>query len=475
MTATPNEKDGSNNLDYFGEPLITYTLKQGIEDGFLAPYQVVSVHLDKDVQGWEPEEGDVDEEGQPVPMRKYTLADFDRKIELRSRTRKVAEVVSNYLQHLGRMSKTIIFCTTQRHAANMRDAMRACNRDLAAVDHRYVVRMTADDEEGRGLYEDFISINRPYPVVVTTSKLLTTGANTKCVKLIVLDSNIKSMTEFKQIIGRGTRLRPDVDKTFFTILDFRGACALFHDPDFDGPADDETNWDGNGDPPIRPRRPDGDDSSTSPVDTLPDGQDGAPDTGQDGGDDQQPREMIVVDGVEITILGKSVSYLDENGNLVTEKFAEYTRKNILSCFPTEEAFRQAWNGGRAKKIIIEELQQRGILVEHLKKELGNPDLDEFDMIRHIAFGGAMLTRQLRASKVRGAKFLEKYQDTARAVLERLLDAYTINGIREIDDLAALKTYCGNLGGMKKIFQAFGNQENFMSAVREMENILYDAA
>ncbi|WP_300908747.1 EcoAI/FtnUII family type I restriction enzme subunit R [uncultured Desulfovibrio sp.] len=475
MTATPNEKDGSNNLDYFGEPLITYTLKQGIEDGFLAPYQVVSVHLDKDVQGWEPEEGDVDEEGQPVPMRKYTLADFDRTIELRSRTRKVAEVVSNYLQHLGRMSKTIIFCTTQRHAANMRDAMRACNRDLAAVDHRYVVRMTADDEEGRGLYEDFISINRPYPVVVTTSKLLTTGANTKCVKLIVLDSNIKSMTEFKQIIGRGTRLRPDVDKTFFTILDFRGACALFHDPDFDGPADDETNWDGNGDPPIRPRRPDGDDSSTSPVDTLPDGQDGAPDTGQDGGDDQQPREMIVVDGVEITILGKSVSYLDENGNLVTEKFAEYTRKNILSCFPTEEAFRQAWNGGRAKKIIIEELQQRGILVEHLKKELGNPDLDEFDMIRHIAFGGAMLTRQLRASKVRGAKFLEKYQDTARAVLERLLDAYTINGIREIDDLAALKTYCGNLGGMKKIFQAFGNQENFMSAVREMENILYDAA
>lgn len=185
--------------------------------------------------------------------------------------------------------------------------------------------------------------------------------------------------------------------------------------------------------------------------------------------------MIVVDGVEITILGKSVSYLDENGNLVTEKFAEYTRKNILSCFPTEEAFRQAWNGGRAKKIIIEELQQRGILVEHLKKELGNPDLDEFDMIRHIAFGGVMLTRQLRASKVRGAKFLEKYQDTARAVLERLLDAYTINGIREIDDLAALKTYCGNLGGMKKIFQAFGNQENFMSAVREMENILYDAA
>lgn len=475
MTATPNEKDGSNNLDYFGEPLITYTLKQGIEDGFLAPYQVVSVHLDKDVNGWDPEEGDVDIDGNPVPIRKYTLADFDRTLELRSRTRKVAEVVSNYLQHLGRMSKTIIFCATQRHAANMRDAMRACNRDLAAVDHRYVVRMTADDEEGRGLYEDFISINRPYPVVVTTSKLLTTGTNTKCVKLIVLDSSIRSMTEFKQIIGRGTRLRPDVDKTFFTILDFRGACALFHDPDFDGPADDETNWDGNGDPPVRAGALDGDNSTTPPVDTTLDGDDGTPATGQDEGKDQQPREMIVVDGVEITLLGKSVSYIDENGNLVTEKFEDYTRKNILSRFPTEEAFRQMWNSGNAKKLIIEELRQRGIFVEHLKKELGNPDLDEFDMIRHIAFGGPMLTRQLRASKVRGAKFLEKYQDTARAVLERLLDVYTSNGICEIGELAALKTYCSDLGGIRKIFQAFGDQENFESAIREMEGILYDSA
>ncbi len=231
MTATPSEREGASNLDYFGAPLFTYSLKQGIEDGFLAPYQVVSVHLDKDVTGWEPEEGEVDVYGNPVPRRLYTLNDFDRTLEIKGRTRKVAEVVTSYLQHLGRMSKTIIFCTTQRHAASVRDAMRECNRDMMAEDERYVVRMTADDPQGCALYHDFTSVNRSYPVVVTTSKLLTTGANTKCVKLIVLDSNIRSMTEFKQIIGRGTRLVPDADKTFFTILDFRNACALFHDPD----------------------------------------------------------------------------------------------------------------------------------------------------------------------------------------------------------------------------------------------------
>ena len=470
MTATPNEKDGSNNLDYFGEPLITYTLKQGIEDGFLAPYQVVSVHLDKDVQGWEPEEGEVDVEGNPIPMRRYTLNDFDKTLEIRSRTRKVAEVVTSYLQHLGRMSKTIIFCTTQRHAANMRDAIRECNRDLVAQNHQYTVRMTADDEEGRGLYEDFISVNRPYPVVVTTSKLLTTGANTKCVKLIVLDSNIRSMTEFKQIIGRGTRLRPDADKTFFTILDFRHACDLFHDPDFDGPADDSTHWSGEGDPPTK-ERPPRFDGGEKGGETPP-----APPGGDDPGlEPPEPRRILVVEGEEVTLLGRSVSHLDENGKLVVEKFEDYTRRNILSCFPTEDAFREAWNGAKAKRLIKEELEARGILVEHLKKELGNPDLDEFDMIRHIAFGGDLLTRELRASKVRNAKFLEKYQGMAREVLEHLLNTYTDNSIFEIDGIEALTTHCQDFGGTKKIFKAFGDQKSYTRAIREMEHILYDYA
>ena len=470
MTATPNEKDGSNNLDYFGEPLITYTLKQGIEDGFLAPYQVVSVHLDKDVSGWEPEDGDVDVNGNPVPKRTYYLNDFDKTLEIRSRTRKVAEVVTNYLQHLGRMSKTIIFCTTQRHAANMRDAIREYNRDLVAQNSHYAVRMTADDEEGRGLYEDFISINRPWPVVVTTSKMLTTGANTKCVKLVVLDSNIRSMTEFKQIIGRGTRSRPDVDKTFFTILDFRGACALFYDPDFDGPADASTNWSGEGDPPFKPRpeKPsDGQsDDSPSPGEPLPP---------QPLPDESEPSKIIVVDGIEVELAGRSVSYLDTDGKLVMEKFEDYTRRNILSCYGSEAAFREAWNGSKAKALIRDELQEHGILVEHLKAALGNPDLDEFDMIRHIAFGGPLLTRQLRASKVRNAKFLEQYQGIARTVLERLLDAYTQSNIFEIEDMAALKTYCDDLGGTKKILTAFGNKDEYITAIRTMQNILYDCA
>lgn len=467
MTATPNEKDGSNNIDYFGAPLFTYSLKQGIEDGFLAPYQVVSVHLDKDVNGWEPEEGDVDVEGNPVPKRLYRLGDFDKTLEIRSRTRKVAEVVTNYLQHLGRMSKTIIFCVTQRHAANMRDAMRECNRDMVAKDHRYVVRMTADDEEGRDLYQNFTSVNSAYPVVVTTSKLLTTGANTRCVKLIVLDSNIRSMTEFKQIIGRGTRLRPDADKTFFTILDFRNACALFHDPDFDGPADSETTWSGEGDPPIRdvPRKPAGGGEDPGPPTAAPEGVE-TPDDGE------IPR-LIVVDGVDVSIVGRSVSYLNENGDLVTEKFEDYTRRNILSCYGTEEEFREAWNGPETKRVIIEELEKRGVILDRLREELGNPDLDEFDMIRHIAFGAPMLTRRLRANRVKSAKFLERYQGTARAVLEKLLDAYEENGIKELDGVEALGAYCRDIGGTRKILSAFNGRDGYLEALRAMQSELYD--
>ncbi|WP_294488190.1 EcoAI/FtnUII family type I restriction enzme subunit R [uncultured Mailhella sp.] len=465
MTATPNEKDGANNIDYFGEPLFTYTLKQGIEDGFLAPYQVISVHLDKDVNGWEPGEDDVDVDGRPVPRRLYRLSDFDKTLEIRDRTRKVAEVVTNYLHHLGRMSKTIIFCVTQRHAAAMRDAIRECNRDMVARDYRYAVRMTADDEEGRGLYQDFTSVNSAYPVVVTTSKLLTTGANTRCVKLIVLDSNIRSMTEFKQIIGRGTRLRPDAGKTFFTILDFRNACALFHDPDFDGPADNASVWSGEGDPPCR-ERPVGTDGGreSAPPEAAPEG--------VSSPEDGEPSRLIVVDGVEVSILGRSVSYLDENGRLVTEKFEEYTKRNILSCYGTEEAFRAAWNGPTSKRVILEELEKRGVMLKELRKELGNPDLDEFDMIRHIAFGAPMLTRKLRAARVKSARFLERYQGTARAVLEKLLDAYEENGVSEIDGVDALRA-CANLGGVKHLLPEFNGKEGYMEALRAMQHELYE--
>ena len=244
LTATPCEKERANNTEYFGQPIYTYTLKQGIEDGFLAPYRVRYVALDKDVTGWTPEEGDVDENGVLIPQKKYTIDDFDRSIILKQRIKIVAQTITDYLKVIGRMSKTIVFCVNQRHALLLRDALRECNQDMMKDNPDYIVRMTADDEDGKRLYDDFISISEKYPVIVTTSKLLTTGADTKCVKLIVLDIPIRSMTEFKQIIGRGSRLNEDAGKTFFTILDLRQACLLFKDETFDGSPDDVAPWGG---------------------------------------------------------------------------------------------------------------------------------------------------------------------------------------------------------------------------------------
>ena len=479
LTATPNHKEGSDNTEYFGEPIYTYSLKQGIEDGFLAPYQVVRVMLDKDSTGWEPEEGEVDDNGLPIPKRKYTIDDFDRTLILRKRTQRVAEKVTEYLHHLGRMSKTIIFCTTTRHAAEMRDAIRACNQDLVAKEPFYAVRMTGNDEEGVSLYNDFTSPYERYPVVVTTSKLLTTGADTKCVKLIVLDTNIRSMTEFKQIIGRGTRLREDADKTFFTILDFRGACNLFKDKEFDGDADVESEW-GDEDP--APVGPKGDtiidvNEGEDPKDVKGhDGKDGH-DTGTGGGevdvDPPEPPERYVVGDVEVTVVGTSVSYLDDDGNLVTSKFKDYTRKNILELFKSKAKFIEVWNGSDEKKRIIDELAEHGILIEHLKKEMGNPDYDEFDLILSVAFGGTPMTRQMRSSRAKRSEFLDKYQGLAREVLTVLLDIYAHEGVREIEDLTVLRDESFRaFGGMPKIVKAFGGKPSYLEAVAQLEKALY---
>ncbi len=453
MTATPNEKDGSKNSDYFGAPLYTYSLKQGIADGFLAPYRVVSVNLDKDRDGWEPEEGEKDLEGKEIPKRLYTQKDFDSILELRSRTNCVAETVTKYLHHIGRMSKTIVFCNTQRHAATMRDFLREHNKDLVAEEPDYVVRMTADDEDGKGFYQDFISVNRPCPVVVTTSKLLTTGADTKCVKLIVLDSNIKSSIEFKQVIGRGTRLLPEEGKTFFTILDFRGVCAQFSDPEFDGVPDDFIDWSGTEDPAaveIKEKK-------------------------TREGDRGDSREVYIVEGGKTSVVAETTSYLDDDGNVVTEKFKDYTKQTILSVYGTEEEFLTVWNGPQTKGKILDELAQHGVSFDQMKKELGEPNLDEFDMIRNIAFGKPLFTRRQRATKVREAKFLEKYQGIARDVLDKLLDAYASIGVREIESMEALKTYCSDLGGLNKLVKSFGGRDAVLAAVRDMEEALYSEA
>ena len=495
LTATPSHKLGADNAEYFGEPIYTYTLKQGIEDGFLAPYQVVRVSLDKDLDGWEPEEGERDLNDIEIPKRKYTLADYDSTIILKSRTRTVAAVITEFLHRLGRMSKTIVFCTTQRHALELRDELRTLNSDMMKVDANYIVRMTGDDQEGRALFDDFISVSEKYPVVVTTSKLLTTGADTKCVKLIVLDANIRSMTEFKQIIGRGTRLREDADKTFFTILDFRNASELFKDKDFDGDPDWESDWgDGSSNPdeegPEAPSSNDDDGGSTE-GDDKPDtteGDDGKPsdDDGKPTSDDSSgggggteavvraPRTVYVVgNSVEVAVVGESISYLDSNGNLVVDKFKDYTRKNILEHFNSEADFMEVWNGSEEKQKIIEALAQKGILIEQLRKEMGNPDYDEFDLIVSVAFGATPQTRQMRSSRVKRGKFLDKYQGVAREVMEILLDIYAHEGVCEVDSRKVLQSReFKSFGGLPKIIKSFGGAAAYDAAVKAMEKELY---
>ena len=460
LTATPNEKDGADNRAYFGDPIYTYTLKQGIDDGFLAPFQVVSVRLDKDENGWEPQDGETDESGQLIPKRPYTLKDFGTTIELKNRTDKVAEMVTAYLHHLGTMSKTIVFCNTQRHALAMRDALRRHNTEFCKVNPDYIVRMTADDKEGKDLYENFTSIKKDYPVVVTTSKLLTTGADTKCVKLIVLDQNITSMTEFKQIIGRGTRLREDAGKTFFTILDFRGACELFKDPKFDGDPGNVAQWgagdplphSGNDNPPPKPKPPVPPTPPRPPV---------------------EPAHPYVVGGGVVNVISKTVQYRDGNGKLVTERFEDYTRRNILELFGTEADFMAVWNGPEEKQAVIDRLREKGVIFEALKREIGNPDLDEFDIVCSIAYGRVPMTRELRASKARNSKFLAKYQGVCRDVLETLLNIYARTGVANIDNRMVLKTEPFlAYGGPVKILREFGGKTGYADAVRDLENGLY---
>lgn len=484
MTATPNKNDGANNLEYFGDPLYIYSLKQGIEDGYLAPYQVINVHLDKDVTGWEPREDEVDDNGKKIPKRLYKRSDFNKTLILRDRIETVAKTITESLARLGPMSKTIVFCRTQRHAALMRDALRAFNPEQCKINPKYIMRMTADDIEGRAEYKAFTSINEEYPVVVTTSKLLTTGADTRCVKLIVLDAPIGSMTEFKQIIGRGTRLVEEADKTFFTILDFQEATTKFSDPEFDGTADRTADWwevDPEGknrpiedviDPLVPPTEEvDGDNSEGQSVGNSIGGD-------SSGGTDippPEPPEIYVVSGVEVTVTRRTVKYLDENGKLVTAKFTDYTRSNILKLFGTEDSFLEVWNGPEEKKAILRKLAEKGVLIEHLRDEMGNPDMDEFDLICAIAYGATPLTRQTRAAKVKHSKFLEKYQGVTRDVLEHLLDAYARLGIAEVDDIKILRNEPFNkIGSSKQIVEIFGGKDNYTRAIKEMQNILYSS-
>lgn len=461
MTATPKETKEVSNISYFGEPIYTYSLKQGIDDGFLAPYKVLRVGLDRDLEGWRPTAGQHDIYGFEIDDREYNIKDFDKNLIIDERTIAVAKRITKFLKDTDRFAKTIVFCVDIDHAERMRQALVNENADLVAENSKYVMRITGDNAEGKAQLDYFIAEDSPYPVIVTTSKLMTTGVDCKTCKLIVLDNNINSMTEFKQIIGRGTRLKPDYGKEYFTIMDFRNACRLFADPEFDG--DPIVVIDDGGDNPEVP-------NDDTPVTDDP------PYNGHGGGDEpSEPHHKFRVRGVEVTILNERVQYYDKDGKLITESVTDYSKKNILGEYATLDSFLRAWNSEEKKQAIIDELQERGVLLEALREASGNKDIDDFDLICHIAYDKAPLTKAERANNVRKRGYLYKYSGLAQEVLSALLDKYMNEGIQDIENIEILSNDpFRQFGTPMKIAKLFGGKDGYKKAIKELQNEIYAA-
>ncbi len=455
MTATPKETKYISNIDYFGKPVYTYSLREGIEDGFLAPFKVINVKTNIG-EGWRPFKGQLDKTGKEIEDRVYTNSDFDYNIILEDRTYEVANEITNYLKSTDRMQKTIVFCATEEHAERMRIALNNLNKDMVQKNPDYVVRITGSDVYGKSKLDYFISVSSPYPVIATTSKLLTTGADCKMTKLIVLDQMIGSMTEFKQIIGRGTRIREKEGKMSFTVMDFRNVTRLFADPDWDGPVEQVDGFDPNG-----PAKP-GDPWPPKPVDPP------VPPPGF--------REKPIVDanGCEVLILGKTVSIYDANGKLLRqESIVDYTKSNILGEYASLDRFIRQWSSDDKKEKIREMLEEKGINLEAMKSDQHMEDVDDFDFICHVAYDKKPLTRRERANNVKKRDFLSKYSGVAREVLEALLDKYMNTGIYEIErtEILQLDPF-RQYGKPAKIAQAFGGKEGYLKAVRELEEEIY---
>ncbi len=471
LTATPKETRYVSNIHYFGEPVYSYSLKQGIRDGFLAPYKVVKVHIDRDVEGYRPEQGQLDREGEEVEDRIYNVKDFDRTLVLDGRTKIVARKVTEFLRESGdRFQKSILFCVDQEHAARMRQALINENADLVDGNHRYVMRITGDDSEGQAQLGNFIDPETRYPVLVTTSRLLSTGVDAQTCRLIVLDREVGSMTEFKQIVGRGTRVHEDTQKFYFTLMDFRGATSHFADPDFDGE-------------PVQIYEPDEDDPVTPPDDPLPPDDNG--DTDPPPPDDNGTtvvdppggpgQRKVYVDGIEATIVAERVQYLDEKGKLVTESLCDFTKRALRKRFASLDDFLSRWGSARRKQAIIEELKAEGLDLGIITAELGK-DLDPFDLICHVAFDAKPLTRRERAENVRKRDVFGKYGDQARAVLDALLAKYADEGVLNLDDANVLRIPpFTELGTPVQLIKAFGGRKQFVAAVHDLQSALYREA
>ncbi|MBK5242793.1 EcoAI/FtnUII family type I restriction enzme subunit R [Clostridium sp.] len=473
LTATPKETKEVSNVNYFGEPVYTYSLKQGIEDGFLAPYKVIRVSLDKDIEGYRPTKGKQDKNGFLIEDREYYAKDFDRNMVLEKRTPLVAKTISNYLKKSnGRFDKTIVFCVNIEQAEDMRVALVNENADLVSKNPKYIMRITGDNEEGKAELGNFIDPESTFPVIVTTSKLMTTGVDAQTCKLIVLDSNINSMTEFKQIIGRGTRIREDYKKMFFTIIDFRNATKLFADKDFDGEPVQIYETEDIED--ITPPEVNDEGAEHEPVEEDANTGSSVPNIDiEDENISGRPRKYYVND-VEIKVLNERVMYYDKDGNLVTEGLKDYTKKNINNEFKTLDEFLKKWNGSQRKEAIIAELEEQGILFEALQDEVGK-DLDPFDLICHVAYDMKPLTRKERANNVKKRNYFAKYGDKARMVLEVLLDKYADEGIKNLESIEVLKVKPFNeIGSFVEIVKSFGNKDKYLEAIRNLEKEIYTA-
>ena len=475
LTATPKETKDVSNIEYFGEPIYTYSLKQGIEDGFLAPYKVIRPLINIDLDGLKLPQGTIDKYGNEVPDEEFNTKDFDKKIVIDERTELVAKRITEYLKKNNRFDKTIVFCVDIDHANRMRQALVNENADLVAENSKYVVKITGDDNIGKMELDNFIDPEATYPVIATTSKLMTTGVDAKTCKLIVLDSNINSMTEFKQIIGRGTRLRPDFGKYYFTIMDFRGVTRLFEDKEFDGEPVQIKDVKETEEMPVEEQTKeeiidiiDGISKEETVVDIPPD---------IDLTDIETPTRKFYVNGVEVVQVGERVQYYGKDGKLITESLVDYTKKNLKEQFATMNDFIKKWSEADKKSAIIEELEEQGVLFEELREEVKQKtgkDLSIFDLICHVTFDMPPLSRKERAEKVKKRNYFGKYSEKARAVLNALIDRFADAGIIEIENKKILEFQpFDKIGTIVEIFKEFGGKDKYEEAIRELEKELFN--
>jgi type I restriction enzyme, R subunit len=473
LTATPKETKEVSSSEYFGDALYTYSLKQGIDDGFLAPYKVIKVTLDIDAEGWRPPAGFRDKDGKLVEDRLYNRTDFDRHLVVEERRQLVAQKITEFLKGSDRFSKTIVFCVDIEHAEGMRKELAIANADLVAANSKYVMQITGDNEEGKRCLDDFINPTELYPVIATTSKLMTTGVDAQTCKLIVLDSNIGSPSEFKQIIGRGTRINEDFKKFFFTIMDFRNVTALFADKDFDGDpvrvkevgeADDISNAENETDgTPIT-------DELTGDEVIFPEPE--KPDVTIDVGPLETRRRKVTVNGVEVTVIKERVQYLGDDGKIITESLRDYTRKNIRASYASLDSFLTSWKQSDKKRAIIEELEQHGVIFAALQEEIGSA-FDPFDLICHIAYEQKPLTRKERAEQVKKRDYFTKYGNLARNVIATLLEKYADDGGLDFENPEIIRLDPLNrLGSPVEIIRAFGGKAAYNAAIHALANEIY---